>query len=66
MTADNNSTNAQSFSSGNDENVKITLAVIYSIRTVLGINGNSLVINVVRQNSHMRTIINIMLVNLAV
>ena len=66
MAADNSSTEAQSCFSGNDENVEITLAVIYSIITVLGIAGNSLVINVVQQNRHMRTITNIMLVNLAV
>lgn len=66
MTTDNSSTNAQSCFSGNNENVEITLAVIYSIIAVLGIAGNSLVINVVRQNRHMRTVTNIMLVNLAV
>jgi len=66
MTAGNSSTNTQSCFSGNNENVEITLAVIYSIIAVLGIPGNSLVINVVRQNRHMRTITNIMLVNLAV
>ena len=66
MTADNSSTNAQSCFSEHNETVEISLAVIYSIITVLGIAGNSLVINVVRQNRHMRTITNIMLVNLAV
>lgn len=46
--------------------VEVALAVSYSIVALLGITGNSLVINVVRQNRHMRTITNIMLVNLAV
>lgn len=46
--------------------VELSLAVIYSIIVALGITGNSLVINVVRRNRHMRTITNVMLVNLAV
>lgn len=66
MTADNSSTKAQRCFPGNNEKVEISLAVIYSIITMLGIAGNFLVINVVRQNRHMRTITNIMLVNLAV
>lgn len=66
MAAYNNSTETKSCFPGKNEEVEITLAVIYSIITVLGIAGNSLVINVVRQNRHMRTITNLMLVNLAV
>lgn len=66
MAANNTSTEAQSCLPGKNEGVEITLAVIYSIITLLGIAGNSLVINVVRRNRHMRTITNFMLVNLAV
>ena len=65
MAAGNYTSEAQCLPDKNDE-VEITLAVVYSIITVLGIAGNSLVINVVRQNHHMRTITNFMLVNLAV
>ena len=67
MADDSNSTTEPRFCVfGKSKQVEITLAVSYSIIAMLGIIGNALVINVVRQNRHMRTITNIMLVNIAV
>lgn len=66
MAAHANATESQyCCQSGNSKELAIALVVYYTIIAVTGIAGNSLVINVVRQNRHMKTTTNIMLVNLA-